>query len=92
MKEKSLTDIFDENYKDITNKISRAVAKSGRKPEDIMLLAATKTVSPDMINYAIQKGINYIGENRVQEFLSKENDVTKNVHKHFIGHLQTNKV
>lgn len=92
MKEKSLTDIFDENYKDITNKISRAVAKSRRKPEDIMLLAATKTVSPDMINYAIQKGINYIGENRVQEFLSKENDVTKNVHKHFIGHLQTNKV
>lgn len=92
MKEKLSTDIFDENYKDIKNRIAAAAQKSGRRPEDIMLLAATKTVPPDVINYAIQNGIEYIGENRVQEFLSKENDVNKNVHKHFIGHLQTNKV
>ncbi len=92
MKEKLLNDIFDENYKDITERIAAAAEKSGRKAEDIMLLAATKTVSPELINYAIEKGIKYIGENRVQEFLSKENAVTSNVHKHFIGHLQTNKV
>ena len=92
MKEKSLTDIFDENYKDIVERIAAAAKKSGRNANDIMLLAATKTVEPYLINYAIEKGIQYIGENRVQEFLSKENDVTKNVHRHFIGHLQTNKV
>lgn len=92
MKEKSLTDIFDENYKDIVERIAAAAEKSGRNANDIMLLAATKTVEPYLINYAIEKGIQYIGENRVQEFLSKENDVTKNVHRHFIGHLQTNKV
>lgn len=92
MKEKSLTDIFDENYKNIVERIAAAAKKSGRNANDIMLLAATKTVEPYLINYAIEKGIQYIGENRVQEFLSKENDVTKNVHRHFIGHLQTNKV
>ncbi len=92
MKEKSSTDIFDENYKDIMERLAAAAEKSGRKAEDIMLLAATKTVEPYLINYAIEKGVKYIGENRVQEFLSKENDVTDNVHKHFIGHLQTNKV
>ncbi|MBQ2746331.1 MAG: YggS family pyridoxal phosphate-dependent enzyme [Clostridia bacterium] len=92
MKEKSLTDIFDENYKDIVERIAAAAEKSGRNANDIMLLAATKTVEPYLINYAIEKGIQHIGENRVQEFLSKENDVTKNVHRHFIGHLQTNKV
>ena len=92
MKEKSLTDIFDENYKDIVERIAAAAEKSGRNANDIMLLAATKTVEPYLLNYAIEKGIQYIGENRVHEFLSKENDVTKNVHRHFIGHLQTNKV
>ncbi len=89
--EKSSIDIFDENYEEITDKIAIAAKKSGRKPEAITLLAATKTVNVDVINYAIQLGIKYIGENRVQEFLSKyENYVP--VHKHFIGHLQTNKV
>ena len=92
MTEKLLNDIFDENYKDITNRIAEAAERSGRNPQDIMLLAATKTVSPELINYAIDKGIKYIGENRVQEFLSKEDAIKNNVHKHFIGHLQTNKV
>ena len=51
-----------------------------------------KTVAPELINYAIEHGISVIGDNRVQELIAKENDVTKNVTKHFIGHLQTNKV
>ena len=92
MTEKSLTEVFDQNYNEIKQKIANAAVKSGRKAEDITLLAAVKTVSPDLINYAIEQGINVIGDNRVQELISKENDVTKNVTKHFIGHLQTNKV
>lgn len=92
MTEKLLTDRFDKNFAEIKGKIAAAAEKSGRRAEDIIILAATKTVDAEFINYAIQNGIDYIGENRVQEFLSKENDVTKNVHKHFIGHLQTNKV
>ena len=92
MTEKSLTEVFDENYCEIKEKIAVSAIKSGRQPEDITLLAAVKTVSPELINYAISQGINVIGDNRVQEIILKENDVNKNVTKHFIGHLQTNKV
>ncbi len=82
---------FDLNFKNITEKIKIAAEKSGRKAEDITLLAASKTVEVEVINHAIEKGLEFIGENRVQEFLSKYNEL-KPVHKHFIGHLQTNKV
>lgn len=91
MMEKLSAKEFDENYENIVNKIDAAAEKSGRKREDIILLAATKTVDIDTINYAIEKGIEYIGENKVQELLSKD-DAIDGVHKHFIGHLQTNKV
>lgn len=83
---------FDENYSDIKKKIEVAAQKSGRKPEDIILLAATKTVPVEVINHAIQSGIDYIGENRVQELLSKKDCLLTTAHRHFIGHLQTNKV
>ena len=89
--EKSSISIFDQNYKEITDNIARAAQKSGRQYEDITLLAATKTVDIDVINHAIESGIKFIGENRVQEFLSKYESYNP-VHKHFIGHLQTNKV
>lgn len=89
--EKSSISAFEENYNTIIKNIASAAEKSGRKPEDITLLAATKTVDADVINYAIQSGITHIGENRVQEFLSKYQNYSP-CHKHFIGHLQTNKV
>ncbi|MBE6728687.1 MAG: YggS family pyridoxal phosphate-dependent enzyme [Ruminococcaceae bacterium] len=92
MKEKLLNESFDLNYSEIKGKISIAALKSGRTYEDITLLGAVKTVSPELINYSVEKGIRVIGDNRVQELISKEADVTKNVEKHFIGHLQTNKV
>ncbi|MBR6903173.1 MAG: YggS family pyridoxal phosphate-dependent enzyme [Clostridia bacterium] len=91
MMEKSSVEIFDENYSRILERIAVAAEKSGRSAEDITLLAATKTVDIDVINHAIESGIKYIGENRVQEFLSKIDGYFP-VHKHFIGHLQTNKV
>ncbi len=92
MMEKSLTDRFDLNYAEIKKNIAESVKKSGRKYEDIVVLAATKTVDADFINYAIEQGIGYVGENRVQEFLSKNDAVSQKAHRHFIGHLQTNKV
>ena len=89
--EKLSIDIFDENYSCITQNIINAAKKSGRNPQDIILLAATKTVDVSVINHAIDSGVSYIGENKVQEFLSKYDEYVP-VHKHFIGHLQTNKV
>ncbi len=91
MMEKLSAKEFDENYKVILEQLNNAALSSGRNVDDIILLAATKTVDPDTINYAINSGIKYIGENKVQEFLQK-NDEIINVHKHFIGHLQSNKV
>lgn len=90
MTEKLFTN-FDENYKVIEENIKKAAEKSGRCREDIILLAATKTVSPQLINHAITSGIKYIGENRVQEFLSKAAELLPDAHRHFIGHLQSNK-
>ena len=57
-------------------------------------MAVTKTVCVEYINYALDNcGIDLIGENKVQEFLSKKESLhLENVKKHLIGHLQTNKV
>lgn len=89
--EKSSIEIFDENYKRICENIAVAAEKSGRSYGDITLLAATKTVDVEVINHAVESGVKVIGENRVQEFLSKYENYAP-VERHFIGHLQTNKV
>ena len=91
MKEKSSVDIFDENYLIIKENIKNAAESVGKRYEDITLLAATKTVDVTTINHAIAEGIEYIGENKVQEFSAKR-DFYAPCHRHFIGHLQTNKV
>ena len=84
---------IDENLKIVRENIEKAALKSGRKSEDIKLMAVTKTVAPEFINHAISRGINLIGENRVQELLSKKDDLCLDgVDVHLIGHLQTNKV
>ncbi len=84
---------IEYNYKTICEKIADAAIKSGRKPEDITFLAATKTVDAELINYAISLGLDHIGENKVQELLSKYDKYDlDHADLHFIGHLQTNKV
>lgn len=85
--------IFDENFTDIKEKIAAAAKKSGRDFSDITLLAATKTVPVEVINYAFQKGLTHMGENRVQEYFEKlPHLIAPKEKRHFIGHLQTNKV
>ncbi len=83
-----------ENVKRIREKIAVAAEKSGRCAEDISLMAVTKTVDSLFINHAIDScKVNLIGENRVQEFLSKKDELhLENTEVHLIGHLQTNKV
>jgi len=96
MTERSFSEVLDDverNYWEITENIARAAEKSGRKYEDILFLAATKTVEPKVINHAVSLGLKYIGENKVQELLSKYEEYDlKNCDLQFIGHLQTNKV
>lgn len=92
MTARSLSDV-EYNYKLINERIAEAAEKSGRSREDITFLAATKTVDAPVINHAIFLGLDHIGENRVQELLSKYEDYDlSRCSLQFIGHLQTNKV
>lgn len=78
----------------IAEKVKNALAEiAGGNPfgEKITLVAATKTRTPEEINEAIAAGITDIGENKVQEFTAKY-DAVHGANRHFIGHLQTNKV
>lgn len=60
--------------------------------EKVTLVAAVKTQTPSDINAAINAGITDIGDNRVQEFTEKYDEICGNPKRHFIGHLQTNKI
>lgn len=81
-----------ENYKQICYNIENAKAKY-RKSEDIVeLMGVTKTVEPQKVNFAVSQGIKLLGENRVQEYLSKKDLYDNKAQVQFIGHLQTNKV
>ncbi len=81
-----------ENLKRLEERIESAAINSGRKREDITLVAVTKNVEPEKVNLAIDAGIKIIGENRIQEAEEKFKFITKDVEKHLVGHLQTNKV
>ena len=88
----SLIDV-EYNYNNICERIEEAAQKAGKNIDDITFLAATKTVDAVTINHAISLGLKYIGENRVQELLSKYDDYNLNdCSLQFIGHLQSNKV
>lgn len=90
-KDKRMTAI-EENIKILKENVAQAAIKSDRKPEDIQIMAVTKTVETRYINHAISCGIKLIGENRVQEYLAKVDSLAMNdCEAHLIGHLQTNK-
>ncbi len=83
----------EDNYKAIKHRIEESAVKAGRNPEDVRLMAVTKTVESVYINKALDLGADLIGENRVQEYLGKKDELhLDGVEKHLIGHLQTNKV
>ncbi len=95
MMEKPLDDVLliKENLKRIKNNITEACITAGRQPNEVTLMGVTKTVSAKCINDAIGLGLSHIGENRVQEYLGKKDELKlDDVKVHFVGHLQTNKV
>lgn len=82
-----------ENYQRIKEDVANAAVLSGRNPDEVRLMCVTKTVEAEYINPVLDAGASLIGENRVQEFMGKKDDLhLENVEKHIIGHLQTNKV
>ena len=82
-----------ENLKRIRENIDRALLLSNRPADSLRVMAVTKTVDPQLVNVAIHQGIDLLGENRVQEFLSKKDAYDlSSAEVHFIGTLQKNKV
>jgi pyridoxal phosphate enzyme (YggS family) len=81
-----------DNLQLVQERIEKAAQRAGRKPEEIILVAVTKTVEVPRIWEAISAGVQHIGENRVQEAQEKIKDIGNKVTWHMIGHLQTNKV
>ena len=74
----------------VSERIAAAVARGGHG-QQVTLIAVTKTYGPDAVLSAWQSGISNVGENRVQEALSKMDEVAVPVRWHLIGHLQRNK-
>ncbi len=73
-------------------RIEKAARKVGRDPNEIKLVAVSKTVEAARIKEAIEAGVSILGENYVQEAQKKIEEVGRPVSWHFIGHLQSNKV
>ena len=82
-----------ENIVNIKRRIRTASEFSGRNPNEIKLLLATKTVLAQNIITAIESGETLIGENKIQELKGKYEELKNTPHQtNFIGHLQTNKI
>jgi pyridoxal phosphate enzyme (YggS family) len=81
------------NLAEIRERIARAAKRAGRNPDDIALMAVTKTQPAARIIEAYEAGQRLFGENRVQEFAEKFDALAKlqDAKFHMIGHLQSNK-
>ena len=77
---------------EIQNKIKKSALKSNRKPEDIILVAVSKTYPIKDIEQAYHLGCKDFGENKVQELMGKISEADFQAKWHLIGHLQRNKV
>lgn len=80
-----------ENIHRVKEQIAKACATYGRDPNEVKLLAVSKTFPIELIDEAKKAGQIAFGESRIQEFLPKY-DARKDLEWHFIGHLQSNKI
>jgi pyridoxal phosphate enzyme (YggS family) len=84
---------ISENIAAVRQRLTAAARRAGRSPDEIALMAVTKTVPPERIQEAYSAGLRVFGENRVQEFVAKASALAdlREADWHMIGHLQTNK-
>ena len=81
-----------QQFHEIEKRVLDACARSGRRPEDVTLIAVSKTKPVELLWQAYEAGARDFGENKVQEILEKEPRLPGDIRWHMIGHLQTNKV
>jgi len=82
---------IEQNLNNVKERITKSALKVYRHPENIKLVAVTKTFPVNVINRAIDLGINSIGETKVQEAKKKFEQIGRKVEWHMVGHLQSNK-
>ncbi len=76
----------------INERIEVACARSGRKSDEVTLIAVSKTFPAEVVRQAYDAGLRVFGENRPQELRDKARLLPEDIEWHFIGHLQTNKI
>jgi PLP dependent protein len=81
-----------ENLERVREQIAHAAAKVGRAPNEVELVAITKTHAVEKVREAIQAGQSLFGESRVQEARAKIPELPSAIRWHFVGHLQKNKI
>ncbi len=81
-----------KNLETVRSRITQAAKRAGRDPEEVTLVAISKTHPAEMIREAVEAGQELFGESRVQEALIKIPSLPGRLRWHFIGHLQSNKV
>lgn len=82
---------FRENYDAVLERIATAARNAGRAPEDVRLIAVSKTYPTEVVQKAVDAGITLLGENRPQELAEKAKNISGDVTWAAIGHLQRNK-
>ncbi len=83
---------IQDNIDAIKSRMTAACRRSGRDPENVRLIAVSKTKPAEQIEEAARAGQELFGESYVQEFVEKSDRISLPVVWHFIGHLQSNKV
>ncbi len=81
-----------DNLQQVHANIEKACALSGRKPDEVTLVAVSKTKPVSMLQEAYDAGARVFGENKVQEIMDKYDQLPSDIKWHMIGHLQRNKV
>jgi pyridoxal phosphate enzyme (YggS family) len=81
-------ELVHRNVAEVRSRIAAAATRSGRRPEDVSLVAVTKTVPAEQARWVIEAGIRSLGENYVQELRRKRWEIA-DVTWHFIGTLQS---
>lgn len=84
--------MLKDNYEEVKQAVTKACEKSGRNPEDVTLIAVSKTKPVEMLKEIYDCGCRHFGENKVQELTEKYDVLPKDIKWHMIGHLQRNKV
>ena len=84
--------MLSDNLQKVRSNIINSCEAVGRNPDEVTLIAVSKTKPVEILQEAYDAGARIFGENKVQELTEKEEVLPKDIHWHMIGHLQRNKV